>query len=156
MRNAMSTKIMTMGQAPRIILTLVALFTIVGPFAADWNESHIFNPNWPPHAIFHSAMTLSLGVALGLSGLFFTWRKGGDADSNMIAANLFLSMYWITQTAAFFFPNTAWTDPELLAPGQTMDQLPPQVFVIALGLVPIAVADFLYLRRKGSFGSEGR
>ena len=136
----------TLGRAPRIILTLVALFTIVGPFAADWNDTHIFNPDWPPHAKFHSAMTMSMGAALGLSGLFFVWRKAGDVPSNLLAANLFLSLYWITQAAAFFFPNTAWTDPELLRPGQTMDQFPPQIIVIALGLIPIAIADILYLR----------
>lgn len=28
------------------IITLVALVNIIGPFAADWSATHIFNPRW--------------------------------------------------------------------------------------------------------------
>lgn len=34
----------------RILLTLDALGLLFGSIAADWNETHINNPNWPPHA----------------------------------------------------------------------------------------------------------
>ncbi len=56
------------------IITLVALFTIVAPFVADWNATHIYNPRWTPHAKFHNAQTMLLGVGLGLSALWFVWR----------------------------------------------------------------------------------
>jgi hypothetical protein len=35
------------GLAPRIILTVVAILTVAGSFAADYNETHIYNPLWP-------------------------------------------------------------------------------------------------------------
>lgn len=35
------------GFAPRIILTIVAILTVAGSFAADFNETHIYNPLWP-------------------------------------------------------------------------------------------------------------
>ena len=29
----------------RVIITLAALSEMIGPYLADWNESHVFNPN---------------------------------------------------------------------------------------------------------------
>lgn len=35
------------GYLSRGLLTLVATITGIAPFVADWNETHIYNPNWP-------------------------------------------------------------------------------------------------------------
>ncbi|EJT05879.1 DUF6640 family protein [Rhizobium sp. CCGE 510] len=132
-----------------VLLSLVALLTISGSFFADWNATHIYNPLWPPHAKFHNAQTMSLGVCLGIAGLFFVWRRKGDLRSNMIAANIFLTVYWLTQVTAFFFPGTAWTDPNLLRPGHSMREIPPQAYAIAASLAAVFVANLLVFRARG-------
>lgn len=104
----------------RCLLSLVAVVTIFGSFLADWNTTHIYNPNWPPHARFHNGQTMAVGVLLGLAAFFFTWRRKGDTRTNLIAAALFDAFYWISQGMAFLFPGVAWTDPNLLKPGQTL------------------------------------
>lgn len=109
----------------RGLFTANALAVGVGGLRADWNATHLFNPRWPPHAKFHDAQTMSVGVALGLTTLFFTWRQAGDPKTNVLAATVAGCTLWQTQLAANFFPETAWTDPEFLGPGQSLKQVSP-------------------------------
>ena len=61
----------------RVILTVIAVGTIVSPYIADWNATHIYNPLWPPHAKFHNAQTMILSTLLGLTSLWLVWRPVG-------------------------------------------------------------------------------
>lgn len=95
----------------RLCISLIALFTIFGAFVADWNETHIYNPRWPPHAKFHNGQTMSMGVTLGLSTLYYLWRPQYNRDSLFTAA-LLGSMYWVTQASAVLYPGAELIDPE--------------------------------------------
>jgi hypothetical protein len=121
--------------AARIILTVIAVGTIVAPYLADWNATHIYNAQWPPHAKFHNAQTMVLGTLMGLAGLFFTWRRGMDVRVTLLAGWLFTGFYWISQVFAFGFPGVAWTDPDLLPPGHSLTEFPLQL----KGDIPIFV-----------------
>lgn len=118
-----STKLIT----GRIILTVIAIGTIVAPYLADWNATHIYNPAWTPHAKFHNAQTMSMAVLLGLAALVFIWRQSANAATSLIAAWLFTAFYWVSQVMAFAFPGVAWTDPNLLPPGHSLTELPMQL-----------------------------
>ncbi len=84
----------------RVLLTVNSMGLLFGAAIADWNETHIFNPRWPPHAKyavtsyyiahavcrqisellttdscrFHNAQTITLSIILGAATLFYTWR----------------------------------------------------------------------------------
>ena len=60
--------------AGRLSLSAVSLVTGIGGFLADWNHTHVLNPNWPPHARFHNGQTMSMGLCLGLLTGYFAWR----------------------------------------------------------------------------------
>jgi len=34
----------------RVLLTVDSIGLLFGAVIADWNETHVYNPRWPPHA----------------------------------------------------------------------------------------------------------
>jgi hypothetical protein len=101
----------------RLLLTAVGLATSVGGYLADWNETHVFNPKWTPHAKFHNGQTMSTGLGLGMLTFYYTWRSKNTATreglvDNLLTAALLASFYWATQVSAILYPGTQWVDDE--------------------------------------------
>lgn len=95
-----------MSDSGRWLLGGVAVVTTVSGYLADWNQTHLFNPTWPPHAKFHDAWSVLLGTALGTSALYYLRR--GDTET----AALLPALYWATQAGSFAFPDTGGLDSE--------------------------------------------
>jgi hypothetical protein len=89
------------------LITLVAVLTSSLAYVFDWNETHVYNPRWPPHAKFHNAQTLLLGPLLAAVSLWLLWFKH-DVDSAVVTS----SLYWIAQLGSLLLPGTALIDPE--------------------------------------------
>jgi hypothetical protein len=89
------------------LVTIVAVLTSCLAYVFDWNETHVYNPNWPPHAKFHNAQTLLLGTLLGVVSLVLLWGK-----HDLRSAVLTCSLYWLAQLGSLLFPGTALIDPE--------------------------------------------
>ncbi|MET0134435.1 MAG: DUF6640 family protein [Kibdelosporangium sp.] len=94
----------------KVLIALSAVGTMVGSYAADWNETHIYNPTWPPHAKFHNAQTMSMGAALSLATLYHLW-KPGRSRASLESATIIASLYGVTQLSAVLYPGTASVDP---------------------------------------------
>lgn len=95
----------------KFLISFIAVFTAVSPYLADWNETHIYNPNWLPHAKFHNAQTMIFGTLLGLLSLWALWvRSSIDAKEKLNQGALFASLYWLAQMPAILFPGTAFKD----------------------------------------------
>lgn len=113
--------------AGRVCLTLVGLSTSISCYIADYNETHVFNKNWAPHAKFHNGQTMSMGAVLGLTTLYFTWRplfssmlsSRALVKDSMLSAAIVGSLYWITGLSAALYPGTKWLDPEFV--GTSLD-----------------------------------
>jgi hypothetical protein len=135
-----------MPSAGRTLLSLVALTTIVGGYIADWNETHVYNPRWPPHAKFHNGQTMSMGAALGITTFWFLYgppaSKSAPAATQRLSlytASWVASLYWITQLSALFYPGALAVDPEF-------GEGAPQVYICAVLLSMIAAG--MGLERK--------
>ena len=95
----------------KVLVSLVSVVTIFGAFVFDWDQTHIFNPNWPPHAKFHNGQTMSMGVALGFLSLWLLWRKKNVQNFDFNLSVVIASLYWITQASAILYPGTDFFDP---------------------------------------------
>ena len=138
----------------RVILSVIAIGAIVSPFLADWNATHIYNPLWTPHAKFHNAQTMTMAVLLGLSGMFFLWRRpGGGAD--VVPAIVLIALYWVSQLPAFLFPGVAWTDPNLLQHGQSLTDVPIQLKGDIVLFPLMILGSWLVLRGSAARTSNG-
>jgi hypothetical protein len=96
----------------RLLLTTVAALTTVGGFLADWNRTHLFNPDWAPHAKSHDAQTILLGSLLGACGLYFLRTRGKDPERNLGLGALLPSFFWVSQGASFAFPKAEGLEAE--------------------------------------------
>jgi hypothetical protein len=94
----------------RTLLTVTAAWSAAGSYVFDWNDSHIHNPEWTPHAKFHNAQSMSMGVFLGAPALYALWGRGPWDERALRAATLAASGYWITQLSAVLYPGTALFD----------------------------------------------
>ncbi|MGC4938513.1 DUF6640 family protein [Kribbella sp. DT2] len=124
----------------RILISLAATATAAGPYIADWNETHIHNPAWPPHAKFHNAQTMSLGLALGATSLYHLWMRPSDDQAALDAAATLASLYWLTQISALAYPGSAAVDPP------RTDRFPQAVIALP-SLALIALGHMLERRR---------
>ncbi|AJT43171.1 hypothetical protein UM93_14800 [Psychromicrobium lacuslunae] len=91
-------------------MTATSVFTMVSPYLADFNHSHVFNPKWTPHAKFHNGQTMSMGAALGASALVALWKRGEFTRNRLDAATTFASLYWLTQASAVLYPGSKMLD----------------------------------------------
>ena len=100
----------TSATVGKTLMSATAVAQMIGPFVFDFNETHIYNPSWPPHAKFHNAQTMSSGVALSVATLVNLWRPA-SGRVGLDAAALSASVYWVSQLSAVLYPGTASVDP---------------------------------------------
>jgi hypothetical protein len=98
----------------RIIICLVALFGGLGGVLADFSDTHLLNPLWPPHAKFHNAQTMSLGILLALSAIGFAAWPTRAPRVQLIAVAVLGSLYWTSIFCAQFFPGVGFFDPQFI------------------------------------------
>jgi len=64
----------------RTFMSILWLAVAIGPIAADFNSTHLFNQGWPPHAKLHMMTVFTSAVALAIFGLYLCW---GPATSRL-------------------------------------------------------------------------
>lgn len=116
-----------MTKAGRWILGGVATMAATNGYLIDWNHTHLFNPNWPPHAKFHDAWTILLGTGLGIGSLY-SLRKGQVGAAAMQPA-----LFFGTQLGSFAFPNTGGMDAEF-------PERVPEIAGVRLNEAPFGIA----------------
>jgi hypothetical protein len=142
---------MKMPLSSRLILTLNGILLPVGAHIADFNETHIFNPHWPPHAKFHGAQTLMFSSLLCLCSVFFALRKTNERLTSVLAASFFGAIYWVAQAGAILYPGTAVFDPDTIKPMSMISGIPVQTWGEIFFLILIGLATWLALKPNANW-----
>lgn len=132
----------------KILITIVGLLLICGTWLADYNATHVFKPNWPPHAKFHNGQTMFLGTFLGILTLAFLWTGflRTTATQKICIAAITASLYWLAQLGAYCIPGTALIDPDLATGNWRSDN--KQLYLAAVVLILIMLGVILELKRQ--------
>ncbi len=70
-----------MKKIATIILSIAAIqYGFVPPFV-DFTVSHVFHPDWTPHAKFHMVWLLAVGILMAIYVLVSLWVKPNDQKS---------------------------------------------------------------------------
>ena len=117
-----------------------------GGFIADavvpfTSRQHLWNPAWPPHAKFHNAQSMLLGIFGGSLSLYILFACGPLTLRLFLLAAAAAAMYWFSMVLAPFFPGTAWYDPEFKDTSRRPLGLSPQQILsyVLCGLLAAAV-----------------
>ena len=135
---------MLMALSSRLIFTVIGVSLPIAAHLADMNRTHIYNPHWPPHAKFHNGQTLSMSLLLGALTIFLAWWPSNNVPATVAAAGGAASLYFVTQSAAILYPNTAYFDPEFKP--QTVRGVPLAVVIDVIYLSAVVVASWLGFR----------
>jgi hypothetical protein len=100
----------------RALLTAADVGTIIGPLAADWNDSHLFNPRWPSHARFHGIVALGTATALSAYGVWRLWAPSRDQGTGRDMAAAVPLAYWGSFFPAALVKGSGVEDPPHLLP----------------------------------------
>lgn len=93
------------------VMSFVLVAGAVVSTAVDWNETHLFNPAWHPHARFHDALFLMILDAMSLVVLWLLWRRSMEPEIGLKVAALFAAAVW----TPFFYIEALIPGTSLLA-----------------------------------------
>ena len=131
----------------RWLVVFVAFITGIGGLLADYfipasGAQHMKNPRWPPHAKFHNAQTIFLGLALGILSIVLLFLHSPLTRETLLVSAILASLYWICIFAAPVFPGTAFVDPEFASAAPNVGKMPLQLVIglVLVGILFVAVA----------------
>lgn len=84
----MTTKIAGSLNLARILITIATLVYGFVPLLVDLTETHVFHPDWTPHARFHMVWLLATNTSLALVSLYLLWISRFDTLIRVRAAGM--------------------------------------------------------------------
>lgn len=85
---------------------------------ASYSETHIFNPNWPPHARYHNGQTMSMGLFIGLITFYTLYAiiprtaSPKSQTTHLTWVLLLQNLIYLSSLTGILYPGAAWEDPE--------------------------------------------
>jgi hypothetical protein len=134
------------AKGARALLTVANLATMIAPPAADLNETHIFNPEWPPHARFHATGYVSMAILLGALSVWLLWREATDRRTAVTVAAAVPVAYWGPFFLALLVPGAGFEDHPHALPRPL--GIPINLWVAGVTVLTAAVGYVWYRRQE--------
>jgi len=136
---------MRMNLTSSLIFTAVGVTLPIAAHTADMNDTHIYNPKWPPHAKFHDGQTLSLSILLGGLTTFLAWKSSRNVPMMVAFTGAVASLYFVSQDAANLYPGACCSDSEIKP---TVLGIPAVHAIDGVYLAAVGAATWLGLRHR--------
>ena len=110
----------------RLFMTALWISVAWGLIAADFNATHLFNPDWLPHARLHVMRVFTTSVALGIFGLYLVWGRTQSRPERLRLSAVLGLVYVIglivaSLTMPMYGGSLYWTD-TVPSPAKLSDQ----------------------------------
>lgn len=129
----------------KVVITFgVILYAIVVPIL-EINTTHVFNPDWTPHARIHEVWQLLTNSSLGGLCLWLTWARGEtflSAIISLIVTGGFLVAYLLQDS---YGGSMKYLD------GSEKTLLGLNIGVVGFGLVVILISITLFLEYRKKY-----
>ena len=140
------------GMPMRLFMTLLWISIAWGPIGADFNDTHLFNPDWMPHAKRHMMTVFTTSAALGLFGLYLVWGRTSSRPERLRLSAVLGLLYVIglivaCMTMPMYGGSLYWFDTEPKPASLSDANL---IVFLVTGAVFLALTFALYIAKPGS------
>jgi len=73
---------------PKLAITFTVILYAIAVPILEFNATHVFNPDWTPHALIHEVWQLFTNSILGILCLWLTWKHGKIVLSTVISLTI--------------------------------------------------------------------
>lgn len=133
----------------KLLISLGVLFYLIVIPVLEWNQSHVFNSTWPPHARFHEVWQLATNMALGCVVLWLTWVRNQIVISAVISCCVMGGVI-----VSHVLSNYAGSSVQSGNIAKQVLGLELAVFVALLVVIMSILAAFLKAKRTHKYGSD--
>jgi|TARA_R110002049_G_scaffold82106_1_gene208975 hypothetical protein len=126
----------------KLVITFGILLYAVAVPILDVSVTHVFNPDWTPHARIHEVWQLITNSSLGLFCLWLTWHRGQIIMSALLSLSVtggFLIAFALQDS---YGGSMKYLD------GSEKTLFGINIGVVGFGLVVILLIAVLFLERK--------
>ena len=132
------------SNAARLVVTVATVWYGFVPLLADLNPTHLFNPNWTPHARMHLSWLLSANMLLATYALVLIWRFKETVRAIMIGLCV-VGGFWVATLTRGFYGGKL-VDPDLDV--HFLIGINPNLVANAMVLLLLVTGLFLHLREN--------
>ena len=90
-----------MNKIVAVLILLPTLIYGIVPWFADWNHTHLFHPQWPPHARFHMMWLLCVNSSIAAYALLL-FSQNRRTETATIGLLVF-GAFWIATLSQNFY-----------------------------------------------------